>query len=140
MLWYLDAVPAGWLLGSILIIMQKFFLKQLRWSVCLIVGFFLDYEAPSKKYHSGIIWVFEYMNATSGVHQGCIAGYPVKEQWHCMFAQYTAPFIKTPMFPLQAEYDSWQTGQDLASTDATLINQWGANLTTLIQNNFLKNP
>jgi len=80
------------------------------------------------------------MNATSGVHQGCIANYAIKEQWKCMFAQYTAPFITTPMFPLQSEYDSWQTSQDLDSGDAKLINEWGKNLTTLINSNFLKNP
>eukprot|EP00463_Aulacantha_scolymantha_P000525 TRINITY_DN1319_c0_g2_i1.p1 TRINITY_DN1319_c0_g2~~TRINITY_DN1319_c0_g2_i1.p1 ORF type:complete len:383 (+),score=89.85 TRINITY_DN1319_c0_g2_i1:109-1257(+) len=104
-------------------------------------GFFLDYEAPGKKYHSGMIWVFNQMNATSGVHQGCIAGQAKDESWKCMFAQYTAPFIKTPMFPLQAEYDSWQTSQDLNSNDPKVINVWGANLTAIIQTNEIqKNP
>lgn len=99
-------------------------------------GFFLDYEAPSKKYHSGMIWVFNQMNATAGVHQGCIAG-ESKEPWKCMFAEHTAPYIKSPMFPLQSEYDSWQTSQDLASNDPAMINQWGKNLTALVNKNFL---
>lgn len=103
-------------------------------------GFFLDYEATTTKYdqyHSMMIWVFNYMNASSGVHQGCIAN-EIKDPWKCMFAEHTAPYIKTPMFPLQSEYDSWQIPHDLKSNDTTLINQYGANLTKLIENNFLK--
>lgn len=103
-------------------------------------GFFLDYES-SRKYHSGMMWVFNQMNATSGVHQGCIAGQKAGETWKCIFAEHTAPFIKTPMFPLQAEYDSWQTGNDLGSKDPAVINVWGANLTKIIYANAINtNP
>lgn len=137
-----DVVVSGCSAGGLASWLHTDYYRQILPEAAKVVGmpdsgFFLDYES-AKKYHSGMIWVFNQMNATSGVHQGCIAGHSAADQWKCMFAQHTAPFITTPMFPLQSEYDSWQTGQDLDSTDAKLINQWGANLTTLIQNNFLK--
>lgn len=69
-------------------------------------GFFLDVE-QGPKYHSNMIWVFEYMNASSGVNDGCIAANPGNE-WMCVFAEHTSPHIQTPIFPLQGEYDSWQ--------------------------------
>jgi len=28
----------------------------------------------------------------------------------CIYAQISSKYIKTPTFPLQAEYDAWQTG------------------------------
>ena len=69
-------------------------------------GFFLDAE-QGPKYHSNMQWVFTYMNSTSGVNDACIAGNAGNE-WKCIFAEHTSPFIKTPIFPLQGEYDSWQ--------------------------------
>jgi hypothetical protein len=104
-------------------------------------GFFLDYESPVQKYHSSMIWVFENQNSTSGVNQDCIAAYkPLSQEWKCIFAQYTSPHIKTPIFPLQAEYDSWQTSNILGSSDPKLINEWGATLTTLVKNGLLNRP
>mmetsp|Transcript_25911 Transcript_25911/g.28815 ORF Transcript_25911/g.28815 Transcript_25911/m.28815 type:complete len:381 (+) Transcript_25911:19-1161(+) len=103
-------------------------------------GFFLDFEGPPK-YHSGMQWVFKAMNSTSGVNQACIKAYePSGQAWRCIFAQYTAPFITTPIFPLQSEYDSWQTANDLGSTNDTLINDYGASLTYLVKQNLLVNP
>jgi hypothetical protein len=47
------------------------------------------------------------MNSTSGVNDACIAANAGSE-WKCIFAEHTSPHIKTPIFPLQGEYDSWQ--------------------------------
>jgi len=101
-------------------------------------GFFLDYQGHPA-YHSGMSWAFYQQNASSGVDADCIAGNPGAE-WRCMFAEHTAPFIHTPMFPLQSVYDSWQVDNDLGSTDANLINEWGKNLTALVEHNLLTNP
>lgn len=88
----------------------------------------------------GMIWVFEQMNATSGVNQNCIAAHSkTKDTWKCFFAEHTSPFITTPIFPLQSAYDSWQIPYDLDSQNVDLINQYGANLTNLVKNNLLKN-
>jgi hypothetical protein len=101
-------------------------------------GFFLDYESASH-YHTGMIWVFNTMNATDGVNQDCIKGHP-SDPWKCFFAEHTCPFIKTPTFPLQPEYDSWQIDNDLNSHDPVKINQYGAILTTLMKLNLLNRP
>ena len=72
-------------------------------------------------------WVFTYMNSTSGVNDACIAANAGSE-WKCIFAEHTSPHIKTPIFPLQGEYDSWQMCCDAgyetkdAKTDAQVRN------------------
>jgi len=96
-------------------------------------GFFLDYDAPSgrPRYSSDMKWVFEAMNATSGVNQDCIAAHTATKDTNlCFFAEHTSPHIKTPIFPLQSEYDSWQTGNILGSTNAAEINAYGKLLVT----------
>ena len=57
-------------------------------------------------------WVFTYMNSTSGVNDACIAGNAGSE-WKCIFAEHTSPFITTPIFPLQGEYDSYASAPRL---------------------------
>jgi hypothetical protein len=103
-------------------------------------GFFLDMD-QGPKYHTGMVWVFTYMNSTSGVNDKCIAGNAGSE-WKCIFAEHTSPFIETPIFPLQGEYDSWQmccdagyeTKDDKQNAE---INAWGAKLTQLVHDNLL---
>ena len=76
-------------------------------------GFFMDYQGPPA-YQSGMQWLFYQMNSTSGVNERCISAHQSTHDTHkCIFAQHTAPHIQTPIFPLQAEYDSWQIGNDL---------------------------
>eukprot|EP00048_Salpingoeca_helianthica_P024201 m.30495 g.30495 ORF g.30495 m.30495 type:complete len:442 (-) comp9246_c0_seq1:86-1411(-) len=101
-------------------------------------GFFLDYQG-TPQYHSGMIWAFYQQNSTSGVNQDCIAS-NVGQEWKCMFAPNTAPHVKTPLFALQSQYDSWQVKNDLDSTNTTVINAWGKTLTSLVKSNLLANP
>jgi len=101
-------------------------------------GFFLDYEAPGKRYHSAMMWTYYTMAAQAGVNQDCVRAFLPRDDWRCFFAQHTAPFIKTPIFPLQAKYDSWQTSEDLNSNNPVLINEWGTNLTRLVESSLLK--
>jgi len=106
-------------------------------------GFFLDYENPTIRYHSQLVWVFEQMNSTGGVNRHCIDYWKAStgETWKCIFAQHTSPFIATPIFPLQAKYDAWQIDNVLGSRDATLVNEFGANLTALVETELLNtNP
>ena len=94
-------------------------------------GFFLDYQdpryapgalgnTPGGTYHSGLKWVFTTMNATAGINQDCVNAHntgpphdPDTPAYLCIFAEHTSPFTHTPLFPLQSEYDSWQTGHVL---------------------------
>jgi len=96
-------------------------------------GFFLDYETQ-ENYAGYMQWVFVQQNTTSGVNADCIAYWtPQGQPWKCIFAQHTAPHISTPIFPLQSEYDSWQTANILGSTDPNLINPYGDYLTELVK-------
>jgi len=100
-------------------------------------GFFLDFEGPPR-YHTLMIWTFTWMNATDGVNQECIKKYSTTgNTWNCFFAQHTSPFIKTPIFPLQSEYDSWQVGNDLGSSDPSQVNTYGTLLTNLVKTQVL---
>ena len=84
-------------------------------------GFFLDYESPRAtaapppaKYRAGYFqaymrWAFGAFNASGGLHPGCIAAMAGRGTPSlCMFAEHTAPFVHTPLFALQSQYDSWQ--------------------------------
>jgi hypothetical protein len=53
-------------------------------------------------------------NCSGGVNQACIkAMTPKDETWKCFMAQYTEPFITSPLFGLNSIYDSWQLSQIL---------------------------
>jgi len=103
-------------------------------------GFFRDFEGPPR-YHSNMMWVFNQMNSTSGVNADCIRAFaPSKTEWSCIFAEHTAPFIRTPIFPLQSVYDSWQVGNDLGSNDPAQINAYGNAVTQLVTKGVLSRP
>lgn len=78
-------------------------------------GYFPDYVAlPSgvpvlrTQYQS----VVRVQNTTGGVNAACVAGTAPADQWQCFFPQYTAPFLKTPIFALNSDVDSWQLEAD----------------------------
>ena len=52
--------------------------------------------------------VFEMQNCSGGVNSECIHSKEESERWQCFMAQYTYPYIKTPIFVLNSEYDTWQ--------------------------------
>merc|ERR1712146_330421 len=58
----------------------------------------------------------------------------------CMFAEHTAPHIKTPVFALQSKYDSWQSDHVLYTKTDAMMNALGANITSRLQANLLSNP
>lgn len=97
-------------------------------------GFFIDGVTVG-----GVRWqrqLFQYSfkmhNATAGVDASCIASYRRRdrtggEDWHCLFSPYALPFVETPMFLLQSQYDTWQLLNTFAPTwlDST-PDGWGA--------------
>jgi O-palmitoleoyl-L-serine hydrolase len=80
-------------------------------------------------YQAGMTWTFHQHNAS--VNQECLE--TEVPQSNCNFAQYVMKYIRTPTFPLQSTYDTWQTANEVA-----LINEWGRNLTYLIWTNLLR--
>jgi len=97
-------------------------------------------DAVGGMYQSDMQWVFTQQNVTSGVDQDCIAAYPPDQQWHCMFAEHTSPFIRTRIFPLQSEYDAWQIEAELPNNSTAMVNELGVNITSRLQANLLNRP
>lgn len=74
-------------------------------------GFFMDLPdwtgAPS--YTPLYQWVAAAHNVTGSVNAGCVAHYaPLNETWRCFMAQYTLPFITSPLYVTQDLDDIWQ--------------------------------
>lgn len=99
--------------------------------------------------------LFQFMNLSGGVNQGCIQTQQQKQKQkdqlpgrqatisgnlsfgvesNCVFAAHLAPHIKTPMFLLQPQYDYWQILHifSQAYTSAE-VNAYGRNLVSKLK-------
>ena len=47
-------------------------------------------------------------NSSAGVNAACIAAHRGADAWKCMMAQYTLPYIKTPIYANEGLFDPWQ--------------------------------
>jgi hypothetical protein len=120
-------------------------------------GFFLDYQDPevtcqpesveqglgvsntiNGNYHCGLKWTFTVQNATAGVHEDCIAQH-AGEEWKCMFAEHSSEHIHSPVFAMQSQYDSWQTGHVQGNGGDAKTQELGDNVTARIQSMLMKN-
>ena len=116
-------------------------------------GLFRDYQGCTMpgvcrqpRYHDRLVWVFDFMNASSGVNDACIAA--EEPPSNCMFAEHTMKYLVTPTFPLQGEYDAWQVVADLGIIEngsmpvdpaqAELVNEYGVNFTAVVRANLLR--
>lgn len=75
-------------------------------------GFFLP-DVPDAdgnfSYRAEMQSIFALSNASAGVHPACLAHWAAQgEAWRCMFPRYEAPFIRSRLFLVQSQYDSWQ--------------------------------
>jgi len=50
-------------------------------------------------------YVFQMQNTSGGVDASCIAATAPANQWQCFFAQYSLPYISTPVFVVNSGYD-----------------------------------
>jgi len=74
-------------------------------------GWFLDTTSITGKsiYTPEMQTGWALWNSTDGVNADCIAAHKsTNDTWRCIFAEYTYPHIKTPIFMLNSKYDSWQ--------------------------------
>ena len=123
-------------------------------------GFFLDYESPARRdrfgdlfgrrlstragtYREGMRWLFYAMNASAGVGSECLAAYRGRggpsanaSAYLCIFAEHAAPFVRTPLFALQPEFDSWQQSHVLGEGGSVAV--MGANVSSRLQSALLK--
>lgn len=85
---------------------------------------------------SHIRWIFEQQNATRGVNSRCLEDLqPTGDEWKCMYAETAAKYIRTPIFALQSEYDSWQREAVLTTNDD--VNAFGDDLTAKLHKSVL---
>lgn len=49
------------------------------------------------------------MQNVSALNDACLMQYQDGESWRCFMAPYVLPYIQTPLFIVQALYDSWQS-------------------------------
>jgi hypothetical protein len=85
-------------------------------------------------------FVYQSMNASSGVDQTCLEHYGTAEGWMCMFPQYSARFVDTPSFVLQAKFDTSHTAQILGSTNTVAVNSYGNMLENLLDETVFASP
>jgi len=88
-------------------------------------GFVLDYNTNVGQQFSTIMkWAFKQMKFMSD--PDCIAAHtPTGDTEMCMFTEHAAPYVTTPMFTLQSQYDSWQLQNILGTNNQALVNQFG---------------
>ena len=107
-------------------------------------GHFINYNGykGATNYSGGMEWVFNNGNMSYGsVDSDCINAYggpDSTDAYNCVFAQNIAPYVDLPLFALNSRFDAWQTSNILGSTNATLINEFGANFTDIINANFFE--
>jgi len=104
-------------------------------------GFFLD-EDRAPKYGSNMRNVYKFQESSAaGLNAACVAAHKTTgDPEKCIFAQWSSQHIKTPTFPLQSEYDSWQTGNVMGGGDPATQNEFGKNVTALVQSLLLSQP
>ena len=106
-------------------------------------GFFLD-EDRSPLYGSKMRNVYAFQASSSaGLNAACVAAHTASgDPEKCIFAQWTSQHIVTPTFPMQSQYDSWQSGNVMGdgAGDGNMTvneNEFGQNLTGLVESLFL---
>lgn len=90
------------------------------------VGFFIDGESVWP--HTDVAFrhvmtevftrIADIANVTAGapqqVNAACVAATPAAERWRCFSAQYTLPFVRTPIMVVNSMHDEWQAQHILA--------------------------
>ena len=108
-------------------------------------GFFLD-EDRSPLYGSKMRNVYSFQESSSaGLNAACVAAHTATgDPEKCIFAQWTSAHIKTPTWPMQSQYDSWQSRNVMGANDAggnvnTTEIAFGKNLTAIVEKELLAN-
>merc|ERR1712048_615472 len=85
-------------------------------------------------YHCGLKWTYTIQNATAGINQDCVAAHKAMDDvWKCMFAEHSSEHIRSPIFAMQSQYDSWQTGNVQGTGGNAKTQEMGNNITARIQ-------
>ncbi|XP_038050931.1 pectin acetylesterase 8-like [Patiria miniata] len=73
-------------------------------------GFFLDERNISGYEHYAFHMkkIYNMQNASGSLNKACLAAMSPQDKWKCFFAEYTYPYISTPLFIINSAYDYWQ--------------------------------
>jgi hypothetical protein len=91
-------------------------------------GYIMDYPSTigGQELHAQLLWIFHQMNASDGLNQDCITAHKSSgDTEKCIFIPTGAAYVRTPMFPLQSQYDSWQVQNILRTENVNDINTFG---------------
>jgi hypothetical protein len=80
-------------------------------------------DDPAEAFTSTFVDMNKMQNSTDGLDAACVAANP-KNLTTCLFPQYFASMIQTPLFPLQSIYDPLQKGSHPQSHGAWLANEF----------------
>jgi hypothetical protein len=102
-------------------------------------GFFLD-EDRSPMYGSKMRNVYAFQESSAaGLNEKCVTAHMATgDPEKCIFAQWSAEHIETPTWPMQSAYDSWQSGNVIGGPNTVNENEFGKNLTTLVESMLLR--
>ena len=101
-------------------------------------GFFVEYEAQNADNFTGAMrWIYANLNAS--LNAECVAQSAEGERSRCMFAQNSAPFVRTPVLALQSQFDSYQIESilDVGYGETQAIEAYGDNLTRILNDSFV---
>jgi len=104
-------------------------------------GFVLEYENTDggKDFIAAMNFIIKQMDSAGSLNKACLAAHP-NDPVECLFAENSASYTTTPLFPLQSQYDSWQVQNILRSTTAGTINTYGQVMEARLRSTVLKNP
>jgi len=105
-------------------------------------GYILDYDGgKGPQLTADLKWIFATMNVTSGLNQDCVTAHqPTNDVFQCFLIEHTTQYIKTPIFPLQSQYDAWQVDNILGTRDATAVNNFGQLMESRFKAGVMWNP
>lgn len=97
-------------------------------------GFFMDNAVSvASGWRAQVIWAAHAQNTSASANPQCLAIYTGVEEWKCFFAQYVAPFVRSPIFALQSMYDAYQTSAEIKSRSPSIVNPYAVNLTATLE-------
>lgn len=94
-------------------------------------------------YAGAMSHIYGLMNLSAGVHSDCVneqrrAQLP---EDHCVFAEFNARYIRTPLFALQPKFDRWQLWHILGQPfDVALVNSFGDSVYRSVLGSLLTKP
>jgi len=99
-------------------------------------GFFVEYDTKNADFAKAINWVLNSMNVTGSFDEDCVVSNPQNTS-KCLSVVFSAPYISTPIFVLQSEYDQWQIDNFLKTNDSKIINDFGRDLSDSLKRQVL---